>query len=595
MELGFDTDPTIIEYYRKIHYRKTQTYKQFLDNNNTVVDDDLKSKFWDIIVITAIDDLQKNYYENVLKKKVQDKEIPSFVKYYVIADPKGPKIGCGGSTLYVLSYLYHLDSQIFKSSKILLLHAGGYSKRLPNHSTTGKIFASVPYTLSTDGDYGVACTMLEMKLIQLIDFPKRMKPGVFLACSDDIELFESLDIDGFELDGFTAIAQPGTLDIGTGHGVFILEDNNNYKANCPTVCKQYIHKPSKEKMKQEGAILSDGNVLVDSCYFFDHEHVSKLLLQYYEQNKPITCEIDAYSDFLQPLGLNSKPSYFENTSNVTTYTPNLSIERKKLYDLLKENKVVLNTIPLFPSTFIHIGTCHEYIEHFTVNFPKLGFPKSIFSISDSKKANLGFQMIHCWINQCKITPNGNIVMEYCKLNNVELRISDRSILSDLEIINNDNQSKIELVLPENTFLQTLSVVGGKFVTIYFGIDDNLKSTSNPTFFGQPLLQVISNVNNTIITPISIWNENEQIKSLWNASIFPECDSPTESLLESLKLYSVGIEKQPNTNRKENIKKYYSMEECLIYKDLDKQYSRRTNLTNEIKSIFNSMDSNKLNN
>jgi hypothetical protein len=38
---------------------------------------------------------------------------------------------------------------------------------------------------------GPACTMLEMKFLLFIDFPKKMAPGVFISCADDIEFFES--------------------------------------------------------------------------------------------------------------------------------------------------------------------------------------------------------------------------------------------------------------------------------------------------------------------------------------------------------------------------------------------------------------------
>jgi fucose-1-phosphate guanylyltransferase len=62
-------------------------------------------------------------------------------------------------------------------SKVLLIHAGGFSKRLPNVSVTGKIFAVLPF-----GD--PIFTMLEMKLASYIEFPARMSPGVsFLPLS----------------------------------------------------------------------------------------------------------------------------------------------------------------------------------------------------------------------------------------------------------------------------------------------------------------------------------------------------------------------------------------------------------------------------
>lgn len=38
---------------------------------------------------------------------------------------------------------------------------------------------------------GPGCSMLELKFVMFIDFPRNMKSGVFISCADDIELFES--------------------------------------------------------------------------------------------------------------------------------------------------------------------------------------------------------------------------------------------------------------------------------------------------------------------------------------------------------------------------------------------------------------------
>ncbi|EGC31663.1 hypothetical protein DICPUDRAFT_82454 [Dictyostelium purpureum] len=608
MELGFENDEILLNNYKLIHQRKTEDYKRLLkisnnynnnnisninsnnnnnnynsiinnkrDNNNNYYSDgdkELVSKFWDVIVITAIDQLQKEYYEQVISEKKRENQIPGFVNYIVISDPIGEKIGCGGSTLYVLnklSEIYEGDDNL-KKLKILLLHAGGYSKRLPNHSSTGKIFASIPYTLESGFK---ACSMLEIKLIILIDIPKRMKPGVFLACSDDIELFESKDIsfDDPSHQGFIALSQPGTLDIGVGHGVFILDQLNQFKPNELNLCKKFIHKPSKEKMKLEGAILDNGLVLVDSCYYFDH-YVTQLLLKYYNENKPISCEIDAYSDFLQPLGSNAEPNYFNVKSNITKFLPHLPKEREKIYSLLNSSSCKLNMIPLMPSNFIHIGTCHEYIEHFTVNFPRLGFNKIVYSVINNNSKSNRFN-IESMIQD-------NSVIEYCSFKNIDLIIGNRCILSDLEYDSNNNntsKNKIEsITIPSNTFIHTLSLNNNRFVTILFGIDDDLKTANDPKLFGKSLKQEYSFSG-------KIWpnenNGNPIVESLWNASIFPISNISASDSLEKTINSILNNKNYSNVNTNTDQQQLYSIEECLNEKDLSKQFNRRKNLTNEI--------------
>lgn len=66
------------------------------------------------------------------------------LRYHVIADPPGPKIGSGGSTLIVLQYLREQYGDELNSQLVLLIHAGGYCKRLPHVSAVGKIFTNIP-------------------------------------------------------------------------------------------------------------------------------------------------------------------------------------------------------------------------------------------------------------------------------------------------------------------------------------------------------------------------------------------------------------------------------------------------------------------
>jgi fucose-1-phosphate guanylyltransferase len=80
---------------------------------------------------------------------------------------------------------------------VLLIHAGGFSKRLPNVSVIGKIFAALPF--------GTPYSMLELKLASYIDFPKKMIPGVFVTCADDIELMDPEGDLHFQDPGFTAL------------------------------------------------------------------------------------------------------------------------------------------------------------------------------------------------------------------------------------------------------------------------------------------------------------------------------------------------------------------------------------------------------
>jgi len=50
-------------------------------------------EFWDLVVVTAVDDSQRVAYEVQIREKVARRELPLGVDYKVFSDPPGAKIG----------------------------------------------------------------------------------------------------------------------------------------------------------------------------------------------------------------------------------------------------------------------------------------------------------------------------------------------------------------------------------------------------------------------------------------------------------------------------------------------------------------------
>lgn len=66
--------------------------------------------------------------------------------------------------------------------------------------------------------------MVELQLALFIEFPEQMSPGIFVVASDILVLFNSDGDLSFTKPGFTALAHPSPIVIGTTHGVFALSD-----------------------------------------------------------------------------------------------------------------------------------------------------------------------------------------------------------------------------------------------------------------------------------------------------------------------------------------------------------------------------------
>ena len=117
-------------------------------------------------------------------------------------------------------------------------------------------------------------------------------------------------------------------------------------------------------MRSSGAVFQNNSeeyIYSDSSYYIDMQKCLSLL-KWYRQKGGISCEIDAYGDFLQALGPEASSEYCRNIKNVTVALPHLIKTREEVFDVLKDTP--LNVLMLNKSKFYHIGTTQEYIEHF---------------------------------------------------------------------------------------------------------------------------------------------------------------------------------------------------------------------------------------
>ncbi|XP_032074384.1 fucose-1-phosphate guanylyltransferase [Thamnophis elegans] len=550
-------------------------------------------EFWDVVVITAVDKKQEIAYQKQLSEKLKRKELPLGVDYHVFADPPGPKIGNGGSTLHALQCLEENYGDKWDTLTIILIHSGGYSQRLPNASALGKIFTALP---CGDPIY----QMLDLKLAMYIDFPACMNPGVLITCADDIEFYniDATEPLRFNQPGFTALAHPSNLSIGTTHGVFILEPplhliekELDYRS-----CHCFLHKPSIEKMYQSGAVhkrsdyqtLPSGElgdslmesefVYTDSLFYIDHT-TAKFLLTFYKQIGKLCYEIDAYGDFLQALGSGATKDYAKKIENVTKESGLIEI-REKVFNTLKG--LPLNVILLNNSKFYHIGTTRECLFHYTSDRKlklELGLLPNVFSICSNKAEDLDKSacIIHSMLSsKCFVAPGS--LIEYSRLGS-KVSVGTNSIISGCSI---DTKADI----PPNTFMTTLSIrIDGelRYVTVVLGIEDNLKQNVasladiHPlSLFGIGLKQCLELWGLRISG--ELFSGDKTSLGLWTVRIFPVCSHLSDSVKVSLGILNSVQNKSPF---KLDSFKLLSIEQILCYKDVEDMLKFRQQLYEEI--------------
>ncbi|XP_068599161.1 fucose-1-phosphate guanylyltransferase [Brachionichthys hirsutus] len=564
----------------KLRVATTEKFRKFNSLRDRAV---LPGEFWDVVVVTAADEQQREAYELQISEKVDKKEIPLGLDYKVFSDPGVSKIGNGGSTLYALQWLNEIYGAAFGKLRVIIIHAGGWSQRLPSASALGKIFTAVPL-----GD--PLYQMLELKLAMYVDFPSQMKPGVLVTCADDIELYSIAENESVRFDkpGFTALAHPSPLLLGTTHGVFVF-DSFEMSAHSQMVnlsCLRFLHKPSIDKMRASGAVrkrqsgcfpLSDAEfVYTDSTYYVDFETV-KSLLNVLEALGPLDCEIDAHGDFLQALGSAATIDYTNNTSHVAKQERSLVETRQRIFHLLRGTP--LNVIILNNSKFYHLGTTAEYLLHLTEDVVlrnELGLLSFAFSAQkdENSAASSGCCVMYSVLG-AGCTVGAGSVVEYSRLG-AGVSVGRGSIVSSCWV-------SPGLSVPDAVFMHSLSVNykrQTRFVTVTFGINDNLKRTVE----APACVDELSLFGFSVTDCLSRWGQaNKGLRfssdatscSLWKACLFPVCADPQSSFLMSLQMLWAVLNRSAFTLPKDT--PLMSMEESLECKNLEEMLKFRKGL------------------
>ena len=286
----------------------------------------------------------------------------------------GPRIGSGGSTLHILRELQlrHGAAQL-ASWRVLLIHAGGYSKRLPSHSCSGKIFSPLPIETAGGGGGGGrgAWQMLDLKLALYLPFLALMQPGLFVTASDDIEVYnmDPAPGPGAPVAGaaVTALAHPSSLYIGTTHGVYVMPPaaaagDTAHARPLQEVrpCLEVLQKPSVELMRERGAVTraadsGEETVYSDSAFWVGAASCAQLLQLYEELGGQLGGELCIYGDFLTVLGSGRHKHHVSELYRHAAPQPDpVTAVRRALHARLGDT--ALAVLSLHQSKFYHLGT-----------------------------------------------------------------------------------------------------------------------------------------------------------------------------------------------------------------------------------------------
>lgn len=517
-------------------------------------------EFWDLVVISAGDAAQESWYRAQLELKASCGELPG-APFLCVADPPGPRIGSGGSTLHILEHVDRLYPGRLEEWKILIIHAGGYSKRLPSHSCAGKIFSPLPISC---GPGGLPYQMLDLKLALYLPFLEAMEPGVFITASDDIEVFcLTSPVVGSPGEAVTALAHPSSLYIGTTHGVYVMEEQEGEKEELHHLwpCLEVLQKPSVELMRSLGAVLArEGRdtVYSDSAFWF-HAATARKLILLQGQVAPLNSELCIYGDLLTCLGERREKEFVSRLHSQPQGTAGLAA-RRALQEKLGDTRLAV--LALHASKFYHLGTTQEYLHGLTGN-KQLRLELNLENVVWSKVSHpspVAGVVLHSHLSQEVTLPQDSII-EYSIIE-AKVHLGPKTILSSVHITE-------PLSLPPGFLFHTvpISVAGScQFVTVAFHHTDDMKYTTgqgqsgNLQYGGRLLEEVYSGgaTSQDIVFPAP------GPASLWTARLFPSRSSMAESFKATVGIVaSLGQKLQT----KEQVSgDAYSMEDLVKLKD-----------------------------
>lgn len=458
---------------------------------------------WDYVILTASNEQQAEGF----RKQIEERKsfLPKHTKFVAIPDRDGLRVGSGGATLEVLKYLRSKEES-FEKLRVLVIHSGGDSKRVPQYSALGKLFSPVPHKLPN----GRNSTLFDEFMICMSSVPSRIREGMVLLSGDVLLLFNPLQID-YNNVGAAAISFKEHVETGKNHGVYLNGENGNVKC-----CLQ---KKSVEVLRSVGAVNDSNCVDIDTgALIFSTEMMESLYSliaapEDYDRHVNAKTRLSLYGDFLYPLAEDSTLEEFYKEKPEGEFCPELTAARERVWKVLRPYRMKL--LRLAPAKFIHFGTTREILGLMNGGvdeYKDLGWSRIVGS--SIKGDTAGYNSVLS--SRSTIGEGCYLEVSYVHRNS---KIGDHCVLSYIEVS--------EREIPDNVVLHGLKQRDGSFVVRIFGIGDNPKENK---LFGKDLDELEQKLG------VRLWENSAH--SLWEANLYAEADNIQDGVDAALNLYRI---------------------------------------------------------
>jgi len=549
-------------------------------------------KPWDYLVLTASNPEQASAYRKQLDIRQDLGYFSGIKKVFVVPDPGRKRVGSAGSTIFCLMQILSLEladsiseagprskelwEETLARLRILIIHAGGDSKRLPAYGSCGKAFIPLP----EEPESVLGSTIFDRQLPVYLDLPE-MAPGrgqVVVTTGDVLLDFDASDIQFAEC-GITGLGCLAPAELTQNHGVFLSAEDGTVKL--------FLQKPSVREQKERGAINEDGLSLLDigilNC---DVSSAVKLLdlagVQWdtkggFIWSGPVADVIedfglDLYREVCCAMGSDVELSQYVSSVEKSGTQINKSC-LEHIFKIMSDTSFSVQT--LSRCDFLHFGTIHQVMKNGMKIWQKDrgALPtKSILSVNNLILDDELIRGHHAWIEGCRIE-------------------SPIDLGGDNAIVGVDIEDSI--AFPEKACVDVIkgrSPTGDalSFVRVY-GINDRIKGsvTSGATICNLPADEWLSGMG---AKQTELWDNDisSEERSIWNARIFPAVEDPRD-FREWLWMFDPREASETQRQAWHNRKKY-SFEDMARLVDQEQFYTRRivhrsSSLLQSIRKMF----------
>ena len=437
---------------------------------------------WDYLIVTASNEAQGAAYEQLLTQRQQAGDIPDFQHVMVVADPDGKRIGSGGSTLLCVMKVLERESatanpeawdSTLRRLRIMVIHAGGDSRRLPAYGPCGKIFIPLPSNSQTPP----APTLFDTILPSFLALPPgRPGAGQLLVVSGDVLL--QFDASKVRLDppGLVALACLDTPEHSSKHGVFVSDGD---------AVRYYLQKPSPTEQAAAGAITPQGLSALDIGVMSFDAAATLLILKASEvitlpggrldwspamRTRMFTLGMDLYREVCCAPGREATREHYLKTARASgSAWDKATLDH--MFNTLRPMPFHVQIVP--HCSFLHFGTTKQLISSGLAMESRPTSSGTILSLNNRITGHGSINGAQSWVEGCRIA--------------APLTLAGHNVLVGVDVDH-------PLALPAQACLDIVAGKDRAGDSVYFvrgyGIGDTFKESlaKGATFCGRPLLE-----------------------------------------------------------------------------------------------------------